>query len=963
MLCGWSDAIFIIRKCPVKPSFYAARLHRGYKILFLTRACLGFFVSIYVSPIGKLVKLKAVNLTFIRLIYLQISQPFRMKIRLKLVLAFLCLFSIHSFAQIKLPKPISDGMVLQRDQELKIWGWASPKAKIKLTLKGEKYTSKVDEKGNWHINLSPQKAGGPYVININEVSIQDVYFGDVWICSGQSNMVLNMERLKENYPHEIASANYPEIRNYFIKTSTNLVGQQQDLNDGHWETISPETVLNMSGVAFFFARDIHKTQKVPVGIINASVGGTPIQAWISEKGLKNFPELMATIENNKDTSTINKAERERLAAIIPYVSKDKGMLESPKWFENNYQAKNWGTLDIPGFWEDQGLKDLNGVVWYRKEIDVPAHMAGTPANLYMGRIVDADIAYVNGEKIGNITYQYPPRRYNIRANLLKEGKNTIVIRVTNDGNKGGFVPDKKYILVANGDTLDVTGTWHYKVGEVFEPKNPLLPELPRFVAQNQPSALFNAMAAPLTSFKAKGFIWNQGESNTAEPAPYGSYLKALIEDWRNLWGQGNLPFLVVQLANFMDQDMLPVESNWAQLREEQRSALKLPNTALAAAIDLGEWNDIHPLNKKDVGLRLAKAARKLAYNESIVYSGPNYTSHKREGSKIILSFEHIGSGLISIDNEPLRQFAIAGFDKKFIWADAKILGDKIEVSNAEISHPLYVRYAWANNPEGANLYNKEGLPAIPFQSNAPAEESMLWHGKKAAVILTYDDALNVHLDNAIPALNERDLKGTFYLTAFSDASKNRIPEWRKAASQGHELGNHTLNHPCDASKPGRSWVAAENDLSTYNTTEILREIRMTNVYLEAIDGQKERTFAYTCGDTETGEGSFMEAIKDDFVASRGVRGQLNKIGNINLLNVDCYGVNGETGEQLIQWVKNAEAENALLTILFHGVGGEHALNVSLEAHTQLLDYLEKNKPDIWTTTMIDAAKHVKDHQK
>ena len=248
-----------------------------------------------------------------------------------------------------------------------------------------------------------------------------------------------------------------------------------------------------------------------------------------------------------------------------------------------------------------------------------------------------------------------------------------------------------------------------------------------------------------------------------------------------------------------------------------------------------------------------------------------------------------------------------------------------------------------------------------FAQQASSSEE-LWQGKQAAVVLTYDDALNVHLDNVVPALEALGLKGTFYLSAFFDGSKNRIEDWKKVASLGHELGNHTLYHPCDASLPGRTWVSPDNDLHSYTTAQILKEIRMTNVFLESLDGLKERTFAYTCGDTETGEGSFIEDIKDDFVASRGVRSELNLIGKINLLNINSYGINGESGEELIQLVRHAQAKNALITFLFHGVGGEHNLNVSLEAHQQLLDYLAENKDSIWTTTMVDAAQHVKTQQ-
>jgi sialate O-acetylesterase len=341
-------------------------------------------------------------------------------------------------------------------------------------------------------------------------------------------------------------------------------------------------------------------------------------------------------------------------------------------------------------------------------------MTGMHAKLMMGRIVDADVVYINGEKVGNITYQYPPRRYEIPAGVLKPGKNIIVIRVTNNSGKGGFVPDKPYFIAANNQEIDLKGTWQYKVGEVFEP---IQLTGPTFSAQNQPTSLYNAMVAPLVNQKIKGILWYQGETNAWVPEPYKKLLPALIGDWRNKWNDENLPFLYVQLANFMDVDYLPTESSWAELRYAQFLALSVPNTAMTVAIDLGEWNDIHPLNKKDVGERLALGALKLAYHENIVYSGPIYTSHEKQGNKIVLSFSETGSGLISNDGEDLRRFEIAGADGKFVWATAKIVGNKVEVWSDKIENPEKVRYAWCDNPRGANLYNKEGLPASPFQTN------------------------------------------------------------------------------------------------------------------------------------------------------------------------------------------------------------------------------------------------------
>ncbi len=636
------------------------------------------------------------------------------------LLLFLLGWSLLSFAQIRLPRLISDGMVLQREQNLKIWGWAAPQENISLRFKDKNYRSKADQQGNWSITLPPQAAGGPFELALkgsNELIVRDVYFGDVWICAGQSNMVLPMERVKERYMADIEQANYPAIRNFFIPTLTNVQGPQADLPSGKWEVATPQNVMSFGAASYFFAKTIYDKYKVPIGLINASVGGTPIEAWISEAGLQNFPDLLATIQQNKDTSYVNGLNRKARQGIIPRPSADKGMLEPVKWFDPAYTPKNWRNINVPGYWEDQGIKDLNGVVWYRKEIDVPASMCGVPAKLFLGRIVDADFAYVNGQAVGNITYQYPPRRYNVPAGVLKPGKNLLVVRVINQAGKGGFVPDKPYFLSANGQNIDLKGDWSYKVGDVFPPFAGAPPG--GITLQNQPSALFNAMAAPLINHAAKGFLWCQGESNTGNPKPYYQLLPALIQDWRKQWKQGNLPFITVQLANFMEVDYLPSESNWAVLRDAQFKSLAVPNTGLAVAIDLGEWNDIHPLNKKDVGIRMALAAQRLAYgNQNVVHSGPQYERYQIEGDKIRLYFKHTGTGMISKDGEPLACFAIAGADKRFVWAKAEIQADQtILVSNAQVPQPMYVRYAWADNPSDANLYNREGLPASPFRTD------------------------------------------------------------------------------------------------------------------------------------------------------------------------------------------------------------------------------------------------------
>lgn len=625
-------------------------------------------------------------------------------------------------ADVKLPKLISDGMVLQRDIPTKIWGWASINEKVSVRFNGKTVRTTAGTDGRWSVRFPAMKAGGPYTLQIdaiNHITLQDILIGDVWICSGQSNMVHQMILHRERYEKEIEEANFSQIRHFAIPTLTDLGKPQDDLPSGTWKSANPPNVLQFSAVAYFFAKKIFEKYHVPIGLINASVGGTPIEAWTSEQGFEEFPSILNIIQKNKDTAYINELSRKALAINASRTQRqpqDKGLTGTKPWYDTMYIPKEWRNIHIPGYWEDQGIKDLNGVVWYRKEIEVPASMTGIPAKISLGRIVDADFLYINGVLAGNTTYQYPQRRYQIPAGMLKPGKNIFVVRVINNGGKGGFVPDKPYYLTAGGKTVDLKGDWQYKVGEAFAPGRGGFSG--GISAQNQPTALYNAMISPLTNFAIKGMLWYQGETNTGNAGQYEKLLPVLIKDWRNKWKQGDIPFLFVQLPNFMEANYLPSESQWARLRESQLNALSVPNTGMAVAIDLGEWNDIHPDNKKDVGDRLALAALKVAYGEKdIVSSGPIFKSASVEGNKITIDFLHTGSGLITNDGEEPTQFAIAGADKKFVWAKTKIEGDKVVVWHNEIPEPIYVRYAWADNPDSANLYNKDGLPASPFRTD------------------------------------------------------------------------------------------------------------------------------------------------------------------------------------------------------------------------------------------------------
>ncbi len=623
-----------------------------------------------------------------------------------------------TIAQVRLPQIITDGLVLQRDAEINIWGWASAGEQITVEFNKKKYKATASSQGKWRLKLPKMKAGGPYSMKIsgkNEILVNDILIGDVWLVAGQSNMVHQLDIHDVTYADDIVNANYPAIRHFKIPTTTDLEGPSEDLTGGSWQYAVGEEVRPFSAVAYFFARKLYDKYNIPIGLINASVGGTPIEAWISEEGFKEFPDILKTIKQNQDTAYVNSRNRNSGGNPPPTKPKDKGLIADTPWYSVDFTPKNWRRINIPGYWEDQGIKDLNGVVWYRREIDIPESMAGKQAKLFLGRIVDADRVYINGEEVANTTYQYPQRRYTVPANLLKAGKNVFVVRVTNYGGKGGFVPDKPYCLFTETDTIDLKGYWQYKVGEVFIPNRSAFSGPGRINAQDQPTALYNAMVAPYIDFNIKGILWYQGESNAGRPAQYESLQKALINDWREKFGNLNLPFIYAQLPNFMDVSYLPSESGWAALRESQMKASSVPNTAMTVNIDLGEWNDIHPDNKKDVGERMALAALKLAYGENIVYSGPIYQSHSIEGNKVIINFSHTGSGLITHDGEELNEFAIAGEDKKFVWAKAKIDENKVIVWSDEVDNPKYVRYAWADNPDNPNLYNQEGLPASPFR--------------------------------------------------------------------------------------------------------------------------------------------------------------------------------------------------------------------------------------------------------
>ncbi|WP_375436934.1 sialate O-acetylesterase [uncultured Hymenobacter sp.] len=644
-----------------------------------------------------------------------------MKLFSKIVLVATVLLSQSAVAQVRLPRLVGDGMVLQRDTNLAIWGWGVPGEKVALTFTGKTYQATTGADGKWHISLPAQKAGGPFQLEIaasNHIILKDVLVGDVWVCSGQSNMETPMSRLRDKYPDVVAQATNPMIRQFNLDLRYAFNGPKADVKGGRWVTTTPQNVLAFSAVGYFFAKELFDKYHVPVGIIKSAVGGSPIEAWLSAEALKAFPTYQQAAEKVKDSTYVARTIAQDQAASRAWYTNlrqlDQGVARgTTPWYAPVYNASDWKTMKIPGYWADQGLGPVNGVVWFRKEVEVPASMAGKPARLELGTIVDSDSVYINGQFAGTTGYQYPPRKYDLPTTLLKPGRNVLVIRVINNGGRGGFTLDKQYQLTAGGQTLDLRGDWQYKLGAATPPA----PGSTSF--QYQPGGLFNGMIAPLLPYAIKGVLWYQGESNTSKPEEYQQLLTALIADWRTHWNQPKLPFLYAQLPNFMATKEQPSESNWASLRESQRKVLAVPNTAMTVNIDLGEWNDIHPLGKEDVGKRLALAAQKVAYaDKKVVASGPLYQSMQVRGNKATLTFTNTGSGLVAKGGGELKQFAVAGADKKFVWAQAKMEGNAVVVWNDQVATPVAVRYAWADNPEGANLYNKEGLPASPFQAVA-----------------------------------------------------------------------------------------------------------------------------------------------------------------------------------------------------------------------------------------------------
>jgi sialate O-acetylesterase len=635
--------------------------------------------------------------------------------------------------EVRVPSIIGDNMVLQQGVKARLWGMAQPGERITVTFDGRTEGAITDPHSHWQIFLGPLKVGGPFAMTIagsNTLTFKNVLVGDVWICSGQSNMEFPLVNATGG-AEAMAQANDPEIHLFTVQKTT-AASPLADVS-GHWVLATPEQVGQFSAVGYFFGREIYQRLKIPLGLIHTSWGGTPAEAWISHGALLANADLKPILDRYQMSLEDLPQRRENYKwALAEWEQKnlhqDPGNKGQALGFADPaFNATDWKQMNLPQFFETAGLV-IDGAVWFRKEVDVPSAWSGKELVLDFPAIDDFDTTYFNGTRVGATGNETPnsyavPRRYTVPGSLVHAGRNVIAVRVFDSAGEGGFGGAGLMSLVPVGgketEAISLAGPWTYKVELSLEPKKPdwgSRPELPGPTNQNSPTVLYNAMLAPLTPYAIRGAIWYQGESNAGRAYQYRALFPTMIRDWRSAWGEGDFPFYFVQLANWHAAQSEPGDSEWAELREAQTMTLQVPKTGMAVIIDIGDPNDIHPRNKLDVGKRLAAWALTETYHQKVEPSGPLYDSFTVKDDKIRVQFKHIDGGLRTSDGGPLKGFAIAGADHKFVWANASVEGDAVVVWSKDVARPVAVRYAWADNPV-CNLYNAAGLPASPFRTD------------------------------------------------------------------------------------------------------------------------------------------------------------------------------------------------------------------------------------------------------
>lgn len=635
-------------------------------------------------------------------------------------------------AKIKLQPMFTSNMVLQQQSDTPIWGEATPDKTVTVVTSwnGQKYTIKADAQGKWRLNVSTPSAGGPYDITISDgkkVVLSNVLIGEVWLCTGQSNMEMPMQGwdVKMNADAIAESGKYKNIRmlqvNEVYSTTTR---DDISVRNGGWMTCSPETVKDFSATGYFFGKNLNDDLNVPVGLIMTCWGGTAVETWISPEKLVKVPEFKDRVE---DIMLSKKTDAERYQEYQDQYHawfKSEALREGSVNAQGNavyadpaYNDAAWKTMPLPNQIDVAGLSDFDGHLWFRKTINIPAAWAGKDLELNLANVDDNDITWFNGVRVGETMGYNVHRRYIIPGKLVKAGKAVITVSDLDGGGGGGIWGEAQNLnirpLKGNNDVLSLAGHWRYKIGSKLLD----MASMPTNNSMNQyqPVVLYNSMINPLIPYTLAGAIWYQGEANADRAYQYRDLLPLMIADWRGRWGK-DFPFYIMQLANYQQQHKEPVECAWAELREAQlMTARNVANCGMAVNIDLGDPNNIHPLTKSEVGRRLAVLAEAKTYGQKVPYSGPEYESYTIERGQIRLSFRH-AQDMKTADGGRLKGFAVAGADHKFHWADARIEGNTIVVSSPAVDDPLAVRYAWDDDP-ACNLTNHSNLPASPFRTD------------------------------------------------------------------------------------------------------------------------------------------------------------------------------------------------------------------------------------------------------
>lgn len=631
--------------------------------------------------------------------------------------------------EVRLPGWMTSHMVLQQRTTLHLKATARPRAKVKIAASwnSEAMVARTDQEGRFAVDLVVPEAGGPYTLTFDDgrkTTLENVMSGEVWFCSGQSNMEMPVKgwgRVKD-YEREVANANHPLIRLFQVKQVTALT-PQTTVPYGHtngWAVCSPQMVEEFSSTAYFFARTISEKLGIAVGVVNSSWGGTPAETWTSHEALKHvtgFESQLARIEE-MGPERVQSVYEETLADWNrQFLTKDKGLqngdIRQPKW---SAEADGWRNMQLPSHWENQGLSSFDGVVWYRRTIDIPTELVGRDLNLNLAMIDDEDKTYWNGEMVAEGWGFDQQRHYTVPGRLVKAGRNTILVRVADTGGEGG-INGKAEDMNING-RIPLAGEWQYRVGVNLTelPQRPMSPE-----SSWWPSACYNAMVAPFLGMPIRGTIWYQGCANVGRAEQYESLFQTLIHDWKSRFGDH--PFYFVQLANYLDRHDVQPDSEWAALRDAQRSALQIAGTGMMVNIDLGEAHDIHPKNKQEVGRRLARLALNRTYGQAEPGCAPEYQKMTVVGNEAFIAFSLPNGAEPLAMNQDIKGFTIAGPDHKWYVAKARTLTDhSVVVSSPEVDKPIAVRYGWADNPE-CTLATPEGFHVSPFRTDG-------WGGKR-----------------------------------------------------------------------------------------------------------------------------------------------------------------------------------------------------------------------------------------